>query len=808
MSLGIRTSWRSLETHGYSLIRRNVPTQHLCYRSYTQIACPVAHDRGLSRSPALTSALARHYATDEDASSTPTSVVDNDEATESTRRVSRPSLPKPSFIERLARIPLSTHGSQGSILVRPKMDYPNKRETKIHDYKMHKDLRAQEFHEAQRRITKTKLPDWRKLLETMMLATPLYLDGVVELYIPKDQSYLLLDQEREGSLWDIRSRVGGYMELEKRPREDGTMVCRIAGTRKSIDESITAAVNLTKKLKIILLSNGSETVLHDETSTRNRLEDGTIQGQDLADNRADLVLEPSPRTSLETRLTSVRSLRYDRLSQQPIVLRDQASEVPRPEVWTKESFEEYIYTLTHGVLPTSVASRIYPAGTTHAAEVTKQLHRVFSYPATKSAQTLGAFKIALNYMARRGPGFRPDTRALFVRAEKNGIEMDTAVFNILAGDCAHQRDLATFSSTINLMLRGGLEPNIRTWMLFLTLVQDEQVKRYIFQAMHARNLLSDHKHLAMVALNMAKYDAERAVREGWQLDSFLRSQAALYGPGWYRWSHGHYTLNRILETLLKHSKFDEAMEFLNELGPRPGFPNHVTLDLCLHHARVHNHMQFARSMLARFERCDIAATSQSIMHLFSMYWRKQWPHSIDALWQYSLLTLQTNYHIRIRIAGILRKGFANDWDQRLPNISDASSSPSSRAVLNEAGLFSLLLTSAKNLLEDPTVGAENRDSRALMTRMLDRAHDIRAEGWTPQGGGLALLLENAAEKDSRFHEGTKKGAVILEPMEVPREQSLPKQEALVADEVLVTRGETHGQEGEDVDLDGRDTEEI
>lgn len=672
-------------------------------------------------------------------------------------------------------------------MVRPMMEYPHPRETKVHAYKVHQDLRAQELHDKLQRATGTRLPDWRELLEDMMLATPLYLDGIVEVHIPPHQAHLLLSPEREGSVWDIRSRTRSYMELETRPRNDGSVILRVSGARSAIDEAITSAVDVTEKIKVVLLSNGVETVLHDAV-TKNEATNGESTNDEATNEDGFRI--------------SVPYMRYNISSRPPIFLKTQANGVPKPDVWTKESFEEYVYTLTQGIMPNSLAGRLYPQGVTHAAEVTKQLHRTFDYPAARPAQTLEAFKMALKYIARRGPGSRPNTRALFLRAEKNGMEMDTTVFNILAENCVKQKDLRNFAACVQLMLRRGFEPNIHTWMLFLKLVQDEQVKRYIFQAMHSRNLVSDRRNLATVALNMASYDAERAVRDGWYLKTFLDSQRELYGHGWLSFSHAHHTANRILDVLLKHSKFPEAEEFIAYMTMHPHINlNVITLNICLHHAKIHKHMRFARAMVDRFEKVGITPDAISLDHLFSLYWQKSWPHSIDIVWQYSLLVLKTQYHMRVRIAGLFHTGFKNEWDKKELDVRSLS-----KAEMRQAGLFALLHTSAKKLLQGP-VGAD-RDG-ILMKRLVGRAHTMRDEGWVPIGG-LGALLDEAAEKDSRFYKGAEEGHWVLEPVELPKEKSLSKEEWSSGSNLIDNEPPVESEDGAEVvdDVGYRDVEEI
>jgi hypothetical protein len=658
------------------------------------------------------------------------------------------------------------------------MQYPNQRETRVHAYKVHQDLKVQELHDEMQKVTRARLPDWRKLLGDMMVATPLYLNGVVEVHIPPQQAHLFLGFGRDGSLLsDIRSRTGSNMELESRPRQDGSAVLRISGPRSAIDQAVTDIVKITKAVKVVLLDTSAETVLHNGLAIEGPAKVDATEGQEctsVAQMNEGANVETSadgdPRERQPTcsaPLITVPHTRYSVTSRKPIYFQTKADKLKKPDLWTREAFEEYVYTLTHGIMPNSLAGRLYPEGTTHREEVTKQLHRVFNDPATRESQSPHAFKMALKYMAQQGPGSRPDTRALFVRMESRGMDMDTSVFNILAADCVNQRDLRNFASCIYLMLQRGLEPNFRTWLLFLKLIENEQVKRYILQVMHSRNLLSDPRHLAIVALIMAPYDAERAVRQGWHLSTFLSSQEQLYGRNWLSHHVSHRTLDRVMDVLLKHSRFTDAAELIDYMIQHPTLkPDVVTLNTYLHHAKNQRKVRHAVDMLTKLGQHSIIPDSISIDHLFTLFRQMDRPHCLDVIWQYSLLTAKTQYHMRNRVGGSFHKGFQGNWNTGLPDITSLS-----KPEQVEAATFTLLLATAECMLQSPI--ATDRD---LVKRLVGQAHMMRGEGWVPTAGGLGEALNEAMERDFRFREGLGNGEWVVEGVKVSAKKGLGTKE--------------------------------
>lgn len=636
------------------------------------------------------------------------------------------------FAERLAQVPVFPHNHE-SVMVRRRMRYPHRRETQYHNAKVHDDMVAEERHEAIRRSKRYRMPDWRKLLADLLAATPRYLNGVARVHVSQLAAERLLLPDQYDNVWDIKSRTGCYIELEKKPDRDGHAVLRVSGPRSVIEAAIDSVVQVSQSAKVFLDSAASGTL------------ESTLQNGDPG--REPQVIERR------------RSHLY-RLFQPPD-LTVRAEDVVRPAPWTKASFETYIATLTLGRLPKMLASKLYPNEGNHQDAVVKELLDSFYADETQDALSIPAFRLALEFMARKGAMFRKHALELFDYMLARGFREDVALLNILIESTVNDRHLKNFSSLVYLMLRRGHKPNVRTWLLLLRQIKSEEVKRYILQAMHYKNMFGSSTTIARVANEMAPYDVERAVHNGWNLQAFLAAQDKLYGPVWLNWKHSRFTLNRVVHVLGKHSMFEEIRQLLDFMASHSyGHirPNLVTLNTILEHCKIQRKVQVAVEMLKWFEEHGIAAGVLALESLFKIARHYKMPHAVDIIWQYAALTVQTNYEMRRRIGKIL--GAYRDRDPK--DISLLSDTIPQGDKPKELAMWALLRASAK---ERFGCTGKGRDS-IILADVVERAFVMWEAGCVP-ATPLNHRLSEALDKDMRFFGDLKDGKWTLDPAEIP-----------------------------------------
>ncbi|PTB74692.1 hypothetical protein M440DRAFT_1464042 [Trichoderma longibrachiatum ATCC 18648] len=213
-------------------------------------------------------------------------------------------------------------------------------------------------------------------------------------------------------------------------------------------------------------------------------------------------------------------------------------EAPRPEQWTMENLDGYIRMLVCGRLRPHLALRYYAKPEKDGTFVDTDGIRVqlimaaLTDPGAKAYITPSILKMAMSFMAHKG-GHRADADRLLTLAEEWGIPLDTEAYNIMLEGYVTKRDVAFFHKLLLKMQQRYFQPNARTWLLFLELVEKEIERRQIIVAMYDLGLFKDPATRRGIARIMATHDAYVAFRSGKRLDAFMAEQKSRYGDDWF-----------------------------------------------------------------------------------------------------------------------------------------------------------------------------------------------------------------------------------------------------------------------------------
>ncbi|TPX15723.1 uncharacterized protein E0L32_000057 [Thyridium curvatum] len=611
--------------------------------------------------------LAAHHASQHSAASVHTlaertgSAADNNYSKSSTssdapdERDDKPGLsPGSNLVARLADVPIRQHGRQSSVLVEPLLIYSHKAETHRSRMRHHQSLTRQARLEAIRQAQLKPLPDWRVILRNLTAWTPdatppdgakadvspaeVYRRDAVKVVVPETAVAELLGGV-DHNLWDIRKRTGCELKLYRCIEQDGSSALLLSGTDRAIARAVTELLRHTK---------GAAVTPSDGLALSNQ------------DGKADSKSDKSTSAIISTEI--------DRKAEfEPYLLTRSANDIPKPAVWTKESFLGYVAALVKGQLAPELAAKVYPGGATHDDTVIALLHGVFNEEGTRSALSTSAFKMALAFMAQRGHRHRPDARALYVRMEMFGLPMDVETYNILLASTAKVRDLRNFDSTLRLMNGRGFAPDLTTWILFMRVMESEEVKRYIIHSMSSKGLLDAPAAVRLVAKEMVAFDIDRAVQQNMDVPAFLAEQESRYGPAWLSRDAG----NKVLEVLGRYGRFDDCSAFLDVMaraGPAAG-PDVVSFNTVLTHCKVQHKLGTAICTLRQMERLAAAAAQQprrtakkrkplapdaTTYHLlFELAWRRRMVSLVGAIWRYASLARATSFRMRRRAAAAL-----------------------------------------------------------------------------------------------------------------------------------------------------------
>lgn len=671
-----------------------------------------------------------------------------------------------TLVDRLSHLPVRQHGARESVLVEPRIEYPHPRETLRSERRNHQGVTAQLRLDRIREIQHEPPPNWRAVLHALTVWTPTYSADAVEVVLPPEDAAGLLRADAEENIWDIQSRTGVSMKLEPGARENTAQSLLLSGDRRAIESAVEDIVRVTKKTTRVFLSGEGS-----RPATSNNEVPSPSGGQDT-DTAAAAAAAATPPVPIWAAIPQAPRKLY--------ALKTRADEIPRPKTWTRTSVEEYVAALTMGRLPPTLASSLYPRGTSHDEAVIMQLHRTFNDPNAQQVLSTSVFKQALAFMARKGHTFRPHARALFVRMEMLGLRMDTEVFNLLAESSVKARDLRGFSTTINLMVKREHQPNLRTWILFLRLIKSEEVKRYILHAMDQTGLLSSPHAVKDIAQEMASHDVDRAIQQGKDLTTFLADQNELYGPDWLSRESG----NKVLEAFGRHGRFDECAELLDVMSKSTSTkPDIVSLNTVLTHCKVQNNLHKAVDVLELFDARTNVVPNSTTYHLISeLGWRHKLPHVTGLVWRYSCLVNKTSYRMRRRAADLLRRSAAiktappilSGGEQTTTSSSSETTTPSPNnlkrfflsEVTSEAGPAVL----SSNALAPGTSPGD------AMHRMM-QWYKQRHSDFEP-AARLVDLLREALARDTQLRRDLKEGRpATVNPVALPTRRRTARQES-------------------------------
>ncbi|ETR98810.1 hypothetical protein M419DRAFT_88149 [Trichoderma reesei RUT C-30] len=350
-------------------------------------------------------------------------------------------------------------------------------------------------------------------------------------------------------------------------------------------------------------------------------------------------------------------------------------EAPRPEQWTMENLDGYIRMLVCGRLRPHLALRYYAKPEKDGTFVDTDGIRVqlimaaLTDAGAKPYITPSILKMAMSFMAQKG-GHRADADRLLTLAEEWGIPLDTEAYNIMLEGYVTKRDVAFFHKLLLKMQQRYFQPNARTWLLFLELVEKEMERRQIIVAMYDLGLFNDPATRRGIARIMATHDAYVAFRSGKRLDAFMAEQKSRYGDDWFTTD----AMNSILTEFFRfherdHRRFDDfrgLIEKQSEDGRKVGTD---TINLVLEKCLVYKDWDTAIWALTKLHESGCEADHLTYQYVIRLAIRLHLPHALGVAVFYAAL----EYKLRDVTRVILRRlllGHAKDafWLEQRPFI--------------------------------------------------------------------------------------------------------------------------------------------
>ncbi|KAF7543791.1 hypothetical protein G7Z17_g10451 [Cylindrodendrum hubeiense] len=328
---------------------------------------------------------------------------------------------------------------------------------------------------------------------------------------------------------------------------------------------------------------------------------------------------------------------------QPYELMEPYEKIPRPEVWTQESFETYIASLSYGRIPAHLAIKFYGERRVNGRNIDTEGIRIqliveaFEDATAHSFITAPVLKMAVSMMAFKG-GHRASANKLIQLGEELGIPMDTDTYNLMLEGYAHKRDLGFFYGFLRKMEARYFHPNIRTWLLFLQLIRGDGERRQIVVTIYELGMLNHATTRRGLADVMASLDSYGAFKAGRSLEDFMTEQKDRYGKDWLTPS----AVNGIITELLRfHRPEDPRIDDckrLIDIQTEAGHPVETqTVNIFLKHAAAANDWNTALWAMSLFQPTGYQPNQDTYISLITLAIKSRSPHALGTVYFYGVL---------------------------------------------------------------------------------------------------------------------------------------------------------------------------
>ncbi|KAI1389553.1 uncharacterized protein F4822DRAFT_204638 [Hypoxylon trugodes] len=540
-------------------------------------------------------------------------------------------------------------------LVRPIVQYPSKNESYRSMRKHKKSAAIQHLHDTLRELDSRDAHDWFPTFQFMMQHTEvgetLYFQIVIGKSLAAEARGVL--SEPDTHISQIFRRNECVVQIEEDGSQGGELVLSLSGSEDSVRKSLRDMVWIVGKLTAVRVSDPAWEKLLWEA------------WKGATPKKPEIRLLGDGKVTVDDKTMTIGTWSANFSKYKDYVLTKRADEIEHPTEWTKISFEKYVAALVHGRIPNHLARSLYPSYPNHQETVVSLLNELFTSEHTKSAISLSALKMAINYIESRGAGFREVSRLIFDHLATQNFPMDAEIFNIFLVSSSKAGNLDAFRKILGSMVRKGFPPQGRAWAAFMELVKNPAAKQYIIERLRRKGFASNPSLRHPIGKQMAIIDLEKLCSTAVDIKTFIYRHTKKYGDGWM----DTITFNRMLDTLGAHGQVDACNALLN-LAFSEGIatPNAVSLNTILTHVRdIAQWLEILQSMLSRWPK--LVPDSATYRILFRVAWVLRSPNMLRVIWRYAVFTRQTSSHLRNDVTKLLRgynpnarSVFLKDWE--------------------------------------------------------------------------------------------------------------------------------------------------
>ncbi|KAI2630003.1 hypothetical protein GGS21DRAFT_525107 [Xylaria nigripes] len=615
-----------------------------------------------------------------------------------------------------------------AILKRPKR-YPSRRSSYRSVRKSINSAKRQALHEHIRDTLGKPVNDWRSTLDFMIRHTPKLGDlldfRVVIGKAAAAQARSALS-DLDTNLWQIQQKSNSKIRVEPGSGEDAPLVLCLSGTNISIQESLLEIVKAVGKISAIRILDPTFAIWSSEAWKDRK--SGQVPIRVLNDE--EHAAEDETVTvygHADAEFFRMAQRRYLKLYQ----LTKRADEIPRPAVWTKSSFEQYVSRLVLGRIPTNIHQSLYPSGPDHQTTVCNILINLFSSGDLRAVMSVTALKMALRFIHSKGPVFPSAARIIFYQAQRHYLPLDAEAFQSFLICASIAGDLQGFNSVLRAMTRKGHYVRAESWAAFLLIVQDPQIKQYIMRRMKSRQLHRLESISEEMARQTMMINLESRATAKINMKRLLHTHDEKYGPTWLN----TVTLNKMVDELGAQGNLAACHQLLNLVdSTRRVRPDHYTLNILITHSHL---IPEKISLLSRWPGLSPDAVTYQL--LFQPAWKQRLPNMLQVIWRYAALAGQTSSQMRHTLTRLMKsdpvlgksRAFLKAWEDVILGGNE--------------------LTTVIHMLRD---GSNGFGAAQLMSTYVQSAGDSRPLV------GLATKLREAYDMDMKIHKLIKEGTKI------------------------------------------------
>ncbi|KAI0434431.1 hypothetical protein F5Y09DRAFT_296260 [Xylaria sp. FL1042] len=610
-------------------------------------------------------------------------------------------------------------------MIKPWIRYPSRHASRRSLRKHVISTRRQSLHELNRDALDKSPNDWRSTLDFMIRHTPKFgevLDFKVVIGRRAAAQARATLSGLDTNLWQIQQRHHCKIRVESGFYEDEPIILSLSGTTVSVRQSLLELVGTVGRVSAVRVLDPALQLSSTE------LLRGSAQGQ------SPIQLLCDGQSAAEDEIVTVygNTTDFAKMAERPkhkiYQLTSRADEIPRPTVWTRSSFEQYVAKLVFARVPTHLHQSLYPLGLSHQQTVVHLLTTLFSSEDLRAFMSVTALKMALQYIHSRGPVFRPAARSILYQAELYHLPLDVEVFETFLTSAARAGDIQGFNSVLRAMHRKGHYMRAETWTSFLTMIQNSKIKSHIMRKMRSRGL----HHLRPVLEELGRQKVilylQRCTDTEINIQRLLDAQEKQYGRSWLN----TITLNKMIDLLGSRGSLEACHELLDSVEcSRGATADHYTLNTMMTHTRS---IPQKIALLSRWPKLGPDEVTYQLF--FKAAWKQRLPNMLRVIWRYSVFADLTNSKMRHTLMMLMR-----------PELLLSKN----RALLKEWEdvIFGRAELAAGRCLGPQ--GAKGFGSVHLMDKYKEDAGDLRPLV------GLETKLQEAYEMDMRIHKLIKEG---------------------------------------------------